>query len=69
MDGALPNQTMSLSSMAKRNWTENESLEERNKNSMFDLEPGRCLHYTLYAVSKSHLSTPIPIEPTCITRK
>ncbi|GAB1602264.1 uncharacterized protein LOC115224694 [Argonauta hians] len=70
MDGASANQSMSISMMARRNWTNQDSVQQsKAQSSTFHMEPGRCLHYGLYAVSKSHMAAPIQVPATCITRK
>ncbi|KAL3857351.1 hypothetical protein ACJMK2_012027 [Sinanodonta woodiana] len=51
-----------------KNWT-NESLNEAKRHGgYFHFEPGRCLNIGLYAISRSHLSSKIPVHPMCIKR-
>lgn len=59
---------VSISSMAKRNWTtETKDIDEIQENSFFNMEPGRCIHHGLFATSYAHLSTNIPIDTTCFS--
>ncbi|KAK3589126.1 hypothetical protein CHS0354_017092 [Potamilus streckersoni] len=52
-----------------KNWT-NESLNEAKRHGgYFNFEPGRCLNIGLYAISRSHLSSKIPVQPCCIKRE
>lgn len=51
-----------------RNWT-GVNVTELKKDSTFFMEPGRCIHHSMYAVGRSHLSSEIPMKPTCIKSK
>jgi hypothetical protein len=36
--------------------------------TFFQMEPGRCIHHTFRAYSKSRKYSDIPVKPTCVKR-
>ena len=51
-----------------RNWS-NESIARARQNSFFQIEPGRCMFVSLFAVSRSHMASTIPVDVQCIKRE
>ncbi|VDI63607.1 Hypothetical predicted protein [Mytilus galloprovincialis] len=57
----------SVGEFANTTWS-NETMKAAKMNTFFNLEPGKCVYVTLYAVGRSHLSSTVYSNPLCIKR-
>ncbi|CAG2231211.1 unnamed protein product [Mytilus edulis] len=57
----------SVGEFANTTWN-NETMKAAKMNTFFNLEPGKCVYVTLYAVGRSHLSSTVYSNPLCIKR-
>ncbi|XP_052073991.1 uncharacterized protein LOC127711867 [Mytilus californianus] len=57
----------SVGEFANTTWN-NETMKAAKMNTFFNLEPGKCVYVTLYAVGRSHLSSTVYSSPLCIKR-
>ena len=62
------NTNTTLSEYILRNWSD-ESIAQARQNSFFEIEPGRCMFVSLFAVSRSHMASKIPVDTQCVKRE
>ncbi|XP_061178132.1 uncharacterized protein LOC133186814 [Saccostrea echinata] len=56
-----------LAEFVLKTW-DNKSIAEAKKNAFFNIEPGKCFHMGLFAISRSHLSSQLPLDANCYLR-
>lgn len=68
MDG-VQNTSITIPEFMIKNITNDTLKDVHSANSKFNIEPGRCIRISLFAVSRSHLKTEVPMQTSCVKSK